>query len=104
MNDFEGRVALVSGGGTGIGRATALRLADRGCTVVVAGRRVAPLEETASQRPGRISPIRMDLGNAVDRALALATVLERHGRLDLLINNAATQTTAAFLDHTEEQI
>ncbi|HKY92822.1 MAG TPA: SDR family oxidoreductase [Nevskiaceae bacterium] len=104
MNDFDGKVAFVTGGGTGIGRATALRLADRGCRVVVAGRREGPLAETASRMPDRISHVTLDLGNWAAQSKVLESVHERHGRLDILVNNAATQTTATFLDHTEEQI
>lgn len=89
--DLSGRVALVTGGGTGIGRATALLLAERGADVAVAGRRMEPLEETAAdiRSLGRRSfavPADVRLADAA-KALVDAVVAE-FGRLDILINNA----------------
>jgi citronellol/citronellal dehydrogenase len=91
------RVALVTGGGTGIGRATALRLARLGAQVVVMGRRADLLEETraaAGIDALDITAIPIDLRefDAVDAALD--QVLERHGRIDLLVNNAGGQFLA----------
>jgi citronellol/citronellal dehydrogenase len=87
---LEGQVALVSGGGTGLGRASALELAALGARVVVCGRRAEPLEETASLADGveaRACDIREE-----DQVEALVDgVLERHGRIDLLVNNAGGQ-------------
>lgn len=89
--DLSGRVAVVTGGGTGIGRDAALLLAERGADVVVAGRRAEPLEQTAA-----------DIRALGRRALAVPADVRRHeaaqalvdaavtefGRLDILINNA----------------
>lgn len=104
MDEFKGKVALITGGGTGIGRATAIRLADAGCQVMIVGRREGPLIETARERPDHIAPFAMDLGEWAEQRQALEALLERHGKLDILINNAATQTTAMFADHDETQI
>lgn len=98
------KVALVTGGGTGIGRAVAERLAAQDIAVVVAGRREAPLRATAATAPDRISTVQMDLGSEADQDRAIRTVLDRHGRLDMLVNNAATQTTALFADHSRDDI
>jgi citronellol/citronellal dehydrogenase len=95
---LSGRVALVTGGGTGIGRATALRLAGLGAQVIVMGRRADRLIETRDLAgPGAppISVIPVDLRefDAVDAALDES--LARHERIDLLVNNAGGQFMAA---------
>ncbi|MGH6992235.1 MAG: SDR family oxidoreductase [Caulobacteraceae bacterium] len=85
------KIALITGGGSGIGRAAALELACSGWRVVVCGRRRQPLEETASQGPrGAIDAQACDVRDeaAVERLFAF--IDERFGRLDLLFNNAGT--------------
>ncbi len=89
---LEGRAAIVTGGGSGIGRALALELARVGAAVTVAGRRPDPLAETVAlveERGGRAHAQPTDVRDpeAVD-ALVAATV-ERFGRVDVLVNNAA---------------
>jgi NAD(P)-dependent dehydrogenase (short-subunit alcohol dehydrogenase family) len=83
------RVAIVTGGGSGIGTAAALALAADGWTVVVAGRREAPLRDLAAAHPDlALDPVPTDVTDEDSvRALFAATV-ERHGRVDLLFNNA----------------
>jgi NAD(P)-dependent dehydrogenase (short-subunit alcohol dehydrogenase family) len=89
--DLTGRVAIVTGGGTGIGRDTALLLAERGADVVVAGRRAGPLEKTAADIHAlgrRALAVPADVRKA-DAAKALVeAVIARFGRLDILVNNA----------------
>jgi citronellol/citronellal dehydrogenase len=89
---LDGQVAIVSGGGTGLGRASALELAALGATVVVCGRRAGPLVETAElAADGRIEYEVCDIREA-DQVNALVDgVLEREGRIDLLVNNAGGQ-------------
>jgi citronellol/citronellal dehydrogenase len=92
-----GRVALVTGGGTGIGRATALELAATGARVVVCGRRVAPLEETARQveaRDGECLVVAADLREEEEVERVVSATLERFGTLDVLVNNAGGQFSA----------
>ncbi|MFE3326508.1 SDR family NAD(P)-dependent oxidoreductase [Streptomyces sp. NPDC059176] len=93
----SGTVALVTGGGTGIGRATALDLAAAGASVVVCGRRADPLEETrqaVAELGGSCLAVPADIReeeqvtNVVDRAL------EAYGRIDVLVNNAGGQFSA----------
>jgi citronellol/citronellal dehydrogenase len=94
---LEGRVALVTGGGTGLGRATALELARCGAAVAVVGRREDPLRETvAAIERLRIGGQRAQwlTGDVREREQArrlVAGVVERWGRLDVLVNNAGGQ-------------
>jgi citronellol/citronellal dehydrogenase len=89
---LDGQVALVSGGGTGLGRATALEMAACGARVVVCGRRSEPLEETASlAEDGRVEAEICDIREEEQVDTLVAGVLERHGRIDVLVNNAGGQ-------------
>ena len=89
---LDGQVILVTGGGTGLGRATAVELCALGATVVVTGRRAEPLEETVALcEDGRCSAQVCDIREE-DQVHALVDgVLERHGRIDTLVNNAGGQ-------------
>jgi NAD(P)-dependent dehydrogenase (short-subunit alcohol dehydrogenase family) len=85
------RVALVTGGGSGIGRATALRLAAAGAAVAVAGRREAPLLETVAlveATGGRAVAVAGDQGLLEDAARIVEAAVAALGRLDVLVNNA----------------
>src|ERR671917_819410 len=89
---LDGQVAIVSGGGSGLGRASALELAALGARVVVCGRREEPLEETAATAEGgRVEPLVCDIREEEQVDGFVSTVLERHGRIDLLVNNAGGQ-------------
>jgi citronellol/citronellal dehydrogenase len=96
---LDGQVALVSGGGSGIGRATALELAALGAHVVICGRRPEPLAETVElAEAGRISAQAADIREEDQVAALVDHVLAEHGRIDLLVNNAGGQ----FLAPAEE--
>ncbi len=82
-----GRVAIVTGAGSGIGRAAALRLAADGYSVVIAGRRASELEKTAAQN-SRILAVPTDVGNPDAVKALFARTKEAFGRLDVLFNNA----------------
>lgn len=87
MSSVRGRVVVLTGASAGIGRDTAVRLAAKGAVVVGAARDLARLEALAAEAPG-VEPVRCDVGVAGDRAALIAGVLERHGRIDALVNNA----------------
>jgi NAD(P)-dependent dehydrogenase (short-subunit alcohol dehydrogenase family) len=83
------RVAIVTGGGSGIGTAAALALAGDGWTVVLAGRREGPLGEVVAAHPDlALSAVPSDVTDEESVRALFATTLERHGRVDLLFNNA----------------
>ncbi|ELP67014.1 SDR family oxidoreductase [Streptomyces turgidiscabies] len=87
----RGKVAVVTGAGSGIGRAVALELLGAGWSVALTGRRTERLEETATLAPGGASlVVRADVARPDDVAALFAAVRERFGRLDLLFNNAGT--------------
>jgi NAD(P)-dependent dehydrogenase (short-subunit alcohol dehydrogenase family) len=99
---MQGRVCLVTGGGTGIGRATALKMAAEGAdAVIVAGRREAELEAVAVQ--GRelgadALAVRCDVTREDEVAQLVQTALDRYGRLDVAFNNAGFQERRAPLE------
>jgi citronellol/citronellal dehydrogenase len=93
---LRGQVALVTGGGTGLGRATAIELARCGAAVAIAGRREEPLQETAAEierLTGRRGALWLvgDVRERVQARRLVAGVLEHWGRLDVLVNNAGGQ-------------
>jgi citronellol/citronellal dehydrogenase len=91
---LDGRVVVVSGAGTGLGRETALELARLGATVVGCGRREEPLAETAALAeglPGVFEHGILDIREEEGVDLFFDDLLERHGRLDVLVNNAGGQ-------------
>jgi citronellol/citronellal dehydrogenase len=89
---LAGQVVLVTGGGSGLGRATAVELAACGAQVVVAGRRREPLEETAALCDGgRCDVLVCDIREEEQVDAMVSEILERHGRVDTLVNNAGGQ-------------
>lgn len=90
--NFAGRVAIVTGGGTGIGAVTAMQLAERGADVVLAGRKAEPLENTArnirEKTQRRCIAVPTDVTDPAQAAQLIETTIAEFGRLDMLINNA----------------
>ncbi len=88
---LDGRVALVTGGGTGLGKAAARELLACGAQVVICGRRVEVLEEAAEELGPACSIAAGDVREATDVERFVDVALGRHGRLDVLVNNAGGQ-------------
>ena len=88
---LAGRVAIVTGGGTNLGRAAAVELAACGADVVIAGRRAEVLDEAAALIGERCSTVSADIREPDQAAAIVDAALERHGRLDVLVNNAGGQ-------------
>jgi citronellol/citronellal dehydrogenase len=91
---LSGRVALVTGGGTGLGKATALELTRCGAQVTIAGRRAEVLEQAAAEigaLAGEADWVAGDVREPDEARRLIGTVLQRHRRLDVLVNNAGGQ-------------
>src|SRR5688572_15606272 len=89
---LAGQVALITGGGTGIGYGIAELLADLGAHVVLASRKIEPLEqacETIRARGGRATAAPLDVRDPEKVKAVVDGIAAEHGRLDLLVNNAA---------------
>ncbi|EJM69494.1 SDR family NAD(P)-dependent oxidoreductase [Pseudomonas sp. GM55] len=92
---LQGKIAFVTGAGSGIGEATALRFAEEGATVVLCGRRIEPLQgvqEKIQALGGRAEIAVADVSDEQAYVGALQATAQRHGRLDILVNNAMAYT------------
>ena len=98
------RIALVTGAGSGIGRAVSAALAEAGFTVALAGRTISRLEEAAAELGGDAAAIECDVREPASVLRAFAEVGSRFGRLDLLFNNAGIGAPPVPLEElTDEQ-
>jgi 2-hydroxycyclohexanecarboxyl-CoA dehydrogenase len=93
---FEGRTALITGGGSGIGAATSRRLAAEGARVVVADVKAAAARDVAAELDG--AAVEMDVADAA----SVRAAAEQTGPVDILVNNAGTDVPGFFLDTNEE--
>jgi NAD(P)-dependent dehydrogenase (short-subunit alcohol dehydrogenase family) len=95
---MQSRVALVTGAGSGIGRAVAIALAGAGYQVAIAGRRQAPLDETAALAGKPMLVMSVDVTDAAAVSGMVQQTVARFGRLDVLFNNAGTSAPAAPIE------
>jgi NAD(P)-dependent dehydrogenase (short-subunit alcohol dehydrogenase family) len=101
MADHSPRIAVVTGAGSGIGAAVAHALAGEGWTVVLAGRRRDALDQVAARGgglPGVLDPVPADVTDEASVRALFDQAVERHGRVDLLFNNAGSFSPARDLD------
>ena len=107
MPEFAGKVAVITGGGGGIGKATAARLLDEGASVVLSSRRQEVLEaarETLDPSGGRVELAAGDVSSAAVAERLVEVALERFGRLDVLVNSTGIFRPVPFLEQTEEHV
>jgi 3-oxoacyl-[acyl-carrier protein] reductase len=101
---LKGKVAIVTGGTEGIGKATALRLAQEGASVAICARRKELLDATAAEiqkAGGQVLAVSADMSKVGDIERFMKAVVERFGRIDILVNNAGTSKRGAFLELTD---
>lgn len=102
---FNNKIAIVTGGGTGIGREAAARLVAEGAAAVLVGRRPAVLDAAAraiDPTGARVAVLAGDIADPHTATKALALAEARFGGLDILVNNAGVFAPKPFLDHTPE--
>ena len=98
---LKDKVAIITGAGTGIGAATAKRFAEEGATVVICGRRPAPLQEVVAeitQAGGRAEAAPLDVSDEHAFTALIQNTAKKYGRLDILVNNAVTTSGGMIAD------
>jgi NAD(P)-dependent dehydrogenase (short-subunit alcohol dehydrogenase family) len=104
---LDGRVAIVTGAGQGVGRGVALALSSEGTAIALVGRTLEKLEGVASEiaaRGGESLPLRGDVGHRFDVDSVVEATIRRWGRLDIVVNNAQTLAYNSLRRLTEEDI
>jgi NAD(P)-dependent dehydrogenase (short-subunit alcohol dehydrogenase family) len=101
MSDADRRVAVVTGGGSGIGAAVARELAGDGWTVVIAGRRAEALEAVAAETAGEVVAMPADVTDEDAVRRLFGRTVDRFGRVDLLFNNAGVSAPPVEIDELD---
>lgn len=104
MGTFENKVALVTGGGTGIGKAIAAAFVGNGAKVVITGRRQAVLEEAVKDLGRRVHYVAADVCENGEPARIVEETIGKFGRLDVLVNNAGTGTMGPLTETSDDEI
>lgn len=102
MQRFANKITLVTGGGGGIGSAIAVRLASEGATVMVTDSHLENVTRVAKDIGGKAEAIHADIAKAGDCRTLIAAVLARHGRIDVLVNNAGIMRRGNIMDISED--
>lgn len=105
MADLNGKTALITGAGQGVGRGIALALSAAGANVVLAGRTLEKVEQVAleiAERNGTAKAVQCDVKSADDLAAVISTAVEAFGGLNILVNNAQEVPLGALDDITDE--
>jgi NAD(P)-dependent dehydrogenase (short-subunit alcohol dehydrogenase family) len=103
---LDGQVAIITGGGTGIGRGAALVLAEHGADIVLAGRRPEPLESTAKEIEAldrRALAVPTDVTNPEQCQQLVDSTLQHMGRVDILVNNAGGANTRSIMKWSDDE-
>ena len=104
MKKLTGKVVVITGASSGIGRRAALEFAKRGAKVVIGARRRGALEDVARHYPDRIEPVVVDVTQQDDVIRLRDRAVEKHGRIDVWINNAAVVMFATLEDAPAEDV
>lgn len=104
MENFDKKVVLITGGGTGIGKATASAFIAKGAMVVITGRRQEVLEKTTQELGVQSYSIAGDVSKSGEPSRIIEQVIGKFGRLDVLVNNAGTGCMGPLSQTTDEVI
>ncbi len=103
MKKFTGKVILITGGGTGIGKATAASFIEEGAKVIIVGRRASVLEEAVSELGDSADFIVGDVSKSGGPKAIVDELIARHERLDVVVNNAGTMTMGPVVESSDEE-
>ena len=99
---LENKVAIITGGGQGIGAATAIRFAEEGAKVVICSRRMEPLEVVAKiirDAGGECMPLSVDVSDEAAVRQLVETTVSKYGKLDIVVNNAVLMVPGMLGSH-----
>ncbi len=104
MNNFKNKVVLITGGGTGIGKATAAAFIAEGATVVITGRRQSVLEAATQELGDSSHFVGGDISKSGDPKMIVDETIAKYGQLDVLVNNAGTHAMGPLIETSDEEI
>ena len=106
MNRLKGKIAVITGGNSGVGAATAKLFAAEGATVVITARREAALKEVADEitaAGGEVYAVSTDISKPEDPEMLMQKVMDKYGKIDILVNNAGISSSTPLLNYTEDE-